>query len=261
MNKFDIIILAGQSNAEGMGLGEVENEFQPTEKIFSLTAERKVTHLPENLIIEYADQPFALRMAEERISGGKKIADFALPFARLYAKEQLNEDRKILIIRAAVGGSGFYKKHWTKDGILYLKMLEMIDYALSLNPENCLKAFLWHQGEHDAFEKNSPNLFKEQLKTMIENVRSRYDLPYLPFIAGDFVNEWKTKNLEDCIPIVEKIKDVINEIGYGAFIETSDLLSNNQKVNNGDDIHFCRAAQYEMGGRYFQAYKQIIKFK
>lgn len=259
MNKFDIIILAGQSNAEGMGLGEVENEFQPTEQIFSLSAERKVTHLPENLKIVYADKPFELKIAEERISGGKKIADFSLPFARLYAENLLSEERKILIIRAAVGGSGFYKKHWTQDGILYLKMLELIDFALSLHPENRITAFLWHQGEHDAFEKNKPNIFKEQLKTMVESVRSRYRLPQLPFIAGDFVNDWKMKNLEDCRPIIEKIKEVIEEIGCSAFIETSDLLSNHEMVKNGDDIHFCRAAQYEMGKRYFQAYSQIIK--
>ena len=257
MDKFDIIIQAGQSNAEGMGLGEVEKEFQPSSQIFSLSAERTVEHLPENLIITYADKPFDLKVAEERLSGGKKIADFALPFAQLYAKELLQEDRKVLIIRAAVGGSGFYKKHWTRDGVLYTKMLEMLDYALSLNPENRLVAFLWHQGEHDAFEKNDPNVFKEQLNFMIESVRNRYSVPNLPFIAGDFVNEWKMKNLDDCIPIVEKIKETIKDVGCSAFIETSDLLSNDQAVKNGDDIHFCRAAQYELGKRYFKAYKSI----
>lgn len=258
MDKFNIIIQAGQSNAEGMGLGEVEKEFQPSSQIFSLSAERTVEHLPENLIITYADKPFDLKMAEERLSNGQKIADFALPFAQLYANELMQDDRKVLIIRAAVGGSGFYKKHWTRDGVLYTKMLEMLDYALSLNPENRLVAFLWHQGEHDAFEKNEPNTFKKQLKGMITSVRARYNLPMLPFIAGDFVNEWKMKNLEDCIPIVEKMKETIKEVGCSAFIETSDLLSNNQMLANGDDIHFCRAAQYELGKRYYQAYKSII---
>lgn len=257
MDKFDIIIQAGQSNAEGMGLGCVINEFQPSLRISSLSAEKTVEHLPENLKIVYADKPFDLKVAEERLSGGQKIADFALPFAQFYANELLQEDRKVLIIRAAVGGSGFYKKHWTRDGVLYTKMLEMLDYALSLNPENRLVAFLWHQGEHDAFEKNDPNVFKEQLKFMIENVRNRYSVPNLPFIAGDFVNEWKMKNLDDCIPIVEKIKETIKDVGCSAFIETSDLLSNNQAVKNGDDIHFCRAAQYELGKRYFKAYKSI----
>ena len=259
MQRFDIIILAGQSNAEGAGLGEVEKEFQPTEQIYNLTAEKTVEHFPENLKIVYAEKPFSLEMAQEREIEGQKTADFALPFAQLYAKNILQDDRNVLIIRAAVGGSGFYKKHWTMDGILYGKMLEMVDYALSLNPDNKIKALLWHQGEHDAFEKNAPECFKAQLKGLVTSVRARYHLPQLPFIAGDFVNEWKTENLEICMPIVDKIKEVTEEVGNGAFIETSDLLSNNQKVRNGDRIHFCRSAQYELGKRYFKAFTDIAK--
>ena len=255
MDKFDIIILAGQSNAEGSGVGAVENEFQPTEKILSLSAEKTVEHLPENLKIVYADKPFSIDIAKERVCEGKTTADFALPFARLYAQELLAEDRKILIVRAAVGGSGFYKKHWTMEGILYNKMLEMVDYALSLHPENRVTALLWHQGEHDAFEKNAPECFKAQLKGLVESVRVRYHCPNMPFIAGDFVNEWKMENIGDCTPIVEKIQEVVKEVGNGAFVETADLPSNNQAVQNGDNIHFCRASLYELGARYFQAYK------
>lgn len=259
MKKLDIIIQAGQSNAEGMGVGTVENEFVPSSRIYALTAEKTVQHLPENLIITYADKPFCIQPAEERIENGKKVADFSLSFARLYEKNYLEADRDILIIRAAVGGAGFQKGQWTKDGILYLKMLEMIDYARSLNPENRLVAFLWHQGEHDAFEGNLPERFERQLKNMIVSVRNRYHAQNLPFVTGDFVSEWKNKNLSSCTPIVEKIKKVTTEIGNGAFIETADLLSNNQSTGNGDDIHFCRAAQYELGERYFRAFSALRK--
>lgn len=259
MKKFDILIQAGQSNAEGMGRGEVDNEFAPSSHIYTLTAEKTVEHFPEKLLITYADKPFSIQQAEERTDNGDKIADFALPFAALYEKHCLQADRDILIIRAAVGGSGFQKGQWTKDGILYIKLLEMIDYALSLNPENRLVAFLWHQGEHDAFEKNTPDRFEMQLKDMIVSVRNRYNVQDLPFITGDFVSEWKNKNLSDCTPIVDKIKKVATKIGNGAFVETADLLSNNQKTGNGDDIHFCRASQYELGKRYFNAYSALQK--
>lgn len=258
IEKYDIIIQAGQSNAEGMGMGEVEKEYQPTFRICALSAEKTVEHFPENLKIVYADKPFDLEIAKEREYQGGKIADFALPFATLYEKELLDKDRKILIIRAAVGGSGFKKGQWLPEGVLYLKMLEMVDYALSLNPQNRVVGFLWHQGEHDAFEKNPPNRFKEQLKEMIISFRNHYDLNKLPFIAGDFVNEWKSENLSDCEPIVNAMKEVVKEIGYGDFIETSDLKSNNQTLSNGDNIHFCRSAQYVLGQRYFKAYKKIV---
>ncbi len=254
LRKFDIIIQAGQSNAEGMGVGNVETSFLPSERIYRLEAKKTVEHFPENLRITYAEQPFTLQRAEERLCGEERIADFSLSFAKAYEEKFLSSDRDILIIRAAVGGSGFQKGHWTQDGILYLKMIEMIDYALSLNPENRLVAFLWHQGEHDAFEHNEPDRFEWQLKDMVLSVRERYHTPNLPFIAGDFVNEWKSKNLSDCIPIVDKIKKVTSEIDNGAFVETADLLSNNQVTGNGDDIHFCRAAQYKLGKRYFEKF-------
>lgn len=88
-------------------------------------------------------------------------------------------------MRAAVGGTGFVKGMWGLKDQLYKKMLEMTDYALSLNHANRVVGFLWHQGECDAFEKNEPDVFKQQLASMIQDVRVRYGTE-LPFIAGDF---------------------------------------------------------------------------
>lgn len=257
--KFDIIIQGGQSNAEGLGVGPVETEILPlvSENIFYLESEKTVEHLPESVKITFKNVPFMISPARERGSKEEPVGDFALSFASLYEKELLqNGDRKILIVRAAVGGTGFVKGQWGLQDQLYLKMLEMTDYALSLNKDNRVVGFLWHQGECDAFEKNDPSVFENQLTTMIQNVRNRYG-EKLPFVAGDFVNEWKEKNILNCRPIVEKIQGVVREAGDSAFVQTSDLLSNNQRVQNGDDIHFCREALYILGQRYFEAFKEI----
>lgn len=164
----------------------------------------------------------------------------------------MKDGRKLLIVRAAVGGSGFKKGHWGLENILHKKMIELVNYALSLNPENKVVAFLWHQGEHDAFEGNTPEVYHKQLTEMVSDVRARYG--NMPFIAGDFVNEWKSKNIESCAPIIDVIRQVICEMGNAAFVETADLPSNNQKICNGDDIHFCRQSLHELGKRYFEAY-------
>lgn len=246
--KFDIIILAGQSNAEGTGLGEVEQKFVPDEKIMAMDAPR--------MGIDYLDAPFTFEIADEREADGQKYGVFALKFAEEYVKEgYLAQDRKVLIIRAAIGGTGFIGKQWHMEGKVYLKMLEMIDYALSLNKENKIVAMLWHQGEHDAFGGNTKDVFYGQLKALTNSIRSRYG--NIPFMAGDFVNEWKTKYIELCEPIVDAIRQIVAEMGTSAFIETSDLQSNNQKIGNGDDIHFCREALQVVGQRYFDAYKKI----
>ena len=260
---YDIIIEGGQSNAQGYGRGEVTKEYTPDEDIFYLiqdfTVEEGISNGIWKLILDYDNKPLHIDVADERKDDNGKIGDFALTFAKEYKNSGfLKQGRKILIIRAAVGGTGFMKKYWGPCDEVYLKMLEMIDYALSLSPQNRIVGFLWHQGEHDAFEGNLPDTFEIQLKTMIDSVKERYDVPSLPFVCGDFVREWKNENIEICAPIVEKIKSVTASVG-GAFVETSDLLSNNEKTGNGDVIHFCRESLHILGKRYFEAYKNITK--
>ena len=216
---------------------------------------------PDGMRVTYMEKPFILKLADERIGkeGNEKglpIGDFSLTFAKRYVEAGLLKDgRKILIIRAAVGGTGFQKGNWGLKAQVYLKLLEMTDYALSLNPENKVVAFLWHQGEHDAFEKNPPENYKKQLFDVASEIRSKYG--NMPFVAGDFVNDWKSKNIEICEPIINSIKGVVADLGNAAFVETSDLLSNNQTMKNGDDIHFSRESLHILGERYFDAFQKI----
>ena len=186
--KFDIIIQGGQSNAEGSGVGPVKEELAipVLEKVYYLESQKLVEHLEDCVRVTYEDKPFCICAAAERGDAQNPVADFSLAFGALYEKEMLyNSERKLLIVRAAVGGTGFVKGMWGLKGQLYKKMLEMTDYALSLNHANRVVGFLWQQGECDAFEKNEPDVFKQQLASMIQDVRVRYGTE-LPFIAGDF---------------------------------------------------------------------------
>lgn len=254
--KFDIIIQGGQSNAEGSGIGSVEAEYQPLGNVFYLNAQKKVETIEDKIVVTYDNVPFEISVAEERCIQGEKYGDFALTFSKEYIKKGLLQNgRKLLIIRAAVGGTGFKKEHWGVGKQLYEKLLRMTDFALSLNPENKIVAFLWHQGEHDAFEGNTAENYHRQLKEMILDTRARYR--NMPFIAGNFCNEWRDKNITICEPILKTIKQIILEIGNAGFVETSNLPSNNQAVGNGDDIHFCRQSLYELGKRYFKEFYKL----
>ena len=255
--KYDIIIEGGQSNADGSGIGPVENEHIPSSQILYLDAIKSVDLDETGLHIEYADLPFEIKEAEELVVDGNKRGNLALSFANDYiASGLLSADRKILIIKAAIGGTGFYKGHWGLQDKVYLKMLEMVDYALQLNPKNKIVAFLWHQGEHDAYEGNPPDIYHKQLSDMLQGVRNRFGT--MPFIAADFVHDWKNKNLQACKPIVQVIRNVVNENKKSAFVETDGLLSNDQKIGNKDELHFCRESLYELGHRYFKAFSQLI---
>lgn len=254
--KFDIIIQAGQSNSEGYGLGPVEKEYIPTDKVWYLDAPKRVTALPDRMDVVYFDEPPVLKIADEVEGENGKVGNFGLTFCEEYIKAgRLEEGRALLIIRAGIGGTGFWRKEWGVGRILYNKLVELVDYALAMDNDNRVVAFLWHQGEHDAAEGNPPKQFAASLKEQMLAIRTRYG--NMPIVAGDFVNDWKSKNLEKCEPIVEKIREVVTECGRGAFVETADLPSNDQNTGNGDDIHFCRQSQHILGRRYFEAFKNL----
>ena len=245
--KFDIFIQAGQSNSEGYGFGEVENPYKPREEVYYLTRE------------------FMIERAREQLTENKAQSNLGLPFVREYIENgMLKEGRKILILRAAVGGSGFVDKHWGMNDDLYLRMMDMIKTALELNPENRLVALLWHQGETDAQKGVSYETHYNNLKNLVSSVREVFSVKELPFIAGDFVHHWKNDNLDLANPIVDAIRAVCKDCQPSAFVESDGLLSNLQELGYNplgwtDTIHFSRKAVYELGLRYFKTFAEISK--
>lgn len=242
---YDIIIQAGQSNSEGFGFGKTDAPYEPNDRVW------------------YMNGDFTISRAGEIVNQNEIQSTYALEFARLYMEKGYLEDkRKLLILRASVGGTGFSDHHWGKNDDLYLRMTDMIKTALSLNSENKLTALLWHQGESDAVFNADYDTHYRNLDTLISSVRKKFNVPNLPFIAGDFVHQWKNENLEICMPVVNAIRDICKDCGSGYFVETDGLLSNIQENNysllgKDDIIHFSRNALYKLGKRYFKAFDTI----
>ena len=251
---YDVIVLAGQSNGEGHGVGDIDEPYTPTPSVWALNNDF------------YQKEEFTIAPATEKARGNEVQSNFGLIFARSYIESgRLAEGRKILIVRAAVGGTGFVDGRWGLKDDLYLCMLDMIDTALSLNPENRLVAFLWHQGENEVDKKVSYDVHYERVMSLVEAVRERYGLPMLPFVAGDFVYQWKETKGDAVSPIVDAMRDACRACGYARFVETDGLLSNAQELDRlpwspggwKDNVHFSRRSVYELGKRYFQAYVDI----
>ena len=242
---FDILIQAGQSNAEGSGLGPVNHPYQVNDQVFYLNSDLTITQ------------------ACERVLGNHIQSNFALSFSRQYLQDgRLEEGRKLLILRCAVGGTGFLDNRWGMTDDLYLQMMEMIHTALCLNPENRLVAFLWHQGETDAIFQASHDLHYKNLSTLLTSVRDTFNAKTLPFIAGDFVQHWKNDNIAICTPVVAAIRDVCADLPFCGFVETDGLLSNTQEPywkpeEIDDSIHFSRQALYALGMRYYCCFAEI----
>ena len=240
---FDIIIQAGQSNAEGCGVGDTDAPYVPCDAVWYL--EPDLTVVP----------------ATEKAEHNVIRTNFALPFVTEYLKDgRLPEGRKLLILRTSVGGTGFLDKRWGMTDDLYLRMMDMIREALAMNPENRLVALLWHQGETDACLGATRDGHYANLSGLIQSIRDTFSVPDLPFVAGDFVHHWRDENAAICAPVLQAIRDVCADMGNGAFVETDGLKSNWQELGDirQDPIHFSRRATYELGKRYYAAYVGIV---
>ena len=262
---FDIIVLAGQSNAFGFGLGKVKDEYKPSTDILLLQDEHNVDYIKTDDGLEILDvknpTDYFIKIAEEQQNSQGKIGCFALYFAKKYKSECLKNGRKIIIVKAAVGGTGFVKGQWTTDGCLYNRMIDMIDSLLALNNGNRIVSFLWHQGECDAFENEGkdPQVIEREyyinFGNFIKQIYAKYGK--IPFIAGAFTEEWSQKYLQESNAVISATKKVLQEYGCGGFIYSNGLKSNNQVLLNGDDIHFSRASLYELGERYYAEFSNL----
>ena len=263
-NEYDIIILAGQSNAEGNGMHERDKEMFSPENAWELTDKNPAWIKDDNgkaVLILTSPTEMQISRLKERRAGEQLAADISITFAKRYCESDLSSGRKLLVVKAAVGGSGFAKEQWGKGSVLYNRLVEMLDYAVKLGGE--VKAMLWHQGEHDAFENAGFNyderydFYYNKLIEQFTALRTRYG--EFPIITGEFVNDWADKNQPQCSAVENATKAVCEKIGNAAMVSSEGLYSNDQAIENGDDIHFCAESVYELGERYYKAFKEITK--
>ena len=264
-DKLDIIVLAGQSNGEGYGLGDCTEPYEPTVKILGMWDTDNqgftVNERPSPIFNIVLPRKYVIGLSEERRSTSGKIGCLAPYFARKYAEERLDSDRRVLIINAAVGATGFAKGHWKEDGVLRQRAIRMCDLALSMNPENRIVAFLWHQGEHDAYFPANILPDERYRKTLanlgglISDFRGRYGK--IPFITGGFTPVW-VKESEHNVAVENAMRDLADEKELIAFTKTDGLEVNDDAVGNGDKIHFCRNSLRLLGERYYENYRKMI---
>ena len=269
--KYDVILLVGQSNAEGHGIGPVDNPYEPTEDIMQLVDSYPVMYRMNAEGIDELDVPketiYRINVAKENsCRGGEKQGCFAFSFVRSYYEKHLaGSGRKLLLVRAAIGGTGFMRNQWTPDGVLYKRAVEMTDIALSLNPENRLKAILWHQGECEAVDGKGLgydylySFYTGCLSRLINDLKQKYGT--VPFLAGGHCEDWIPRFSVESPAITDATRTVISELDHCGYVETAGLGSNDRIVKGKylDDVHFNRPALYELGERYFKAYEEIAK--
>lgn len=232
---FDVIVIAGQSNAKGYGTGFKELSYEPTDKILALNNNR----------IVIAD--------ENKNWSGTKKSYFGLSFAKEYVNTGLlDKGRYLLLLNMAVGGTGFSDNKWGLKDKLYLNMLSKIDLITKFNKDNKIKCILWHQGEADVLSNMSKDKYYHNLYNLIQGTRNHTGIINLPWIAGDMVPKWK-KTQGNSKAIELGTREVIENMKNTSYVETDGLEGN----KSPDIIHFNRESNIELGKRYFKEYIRI----
>jgi len=265
--KFDIIIVAGQSNAEGNGQGFAEEAVKNLDDCYMLYDKNPAYTSPDiplpNLVMTQPTETVFDQFSEFN-------GELTSSFIKEYIKNgYLKENRKILVIKTSLGGTGFFKKQWGTGCPLNDRFFRMVNEGLNANKENKIVALLWHQGEHDAYEsqvvkydyERIANEYYNNLKTLFTLIKDTYKEFDFPFICGTFCKDWATREgyLESEQAVVDATNKVLKEMNLPLAVDASDLHSNDQDIKSGDTIHFSRNAIHKLGLRYFDVYQSIIK--
>jgi len=240
---YDVFVVAGQSNTYwGTGYDSIKDI--GSEGIYQLgrlgATDLKIIPAKEP-IHHFNPQP-------NRIG-------FALTFAKLY---QVYEQKKndILIIPCGMDNTGFDGEGWHKKDFLFDNAVSRINYVLKKYPKSTLKAILWHQGEKDVNYKN----YQRDLDTFIVQIRK--DViganNNTPFILGGMVPYWVELKPERKHH-QQIIKETASRIPATAYVDPY-LPQKIQKPDNTQDtMHYSADGQRELGKRYFEAYKNMVK--
>lgn len=275
---YDVIVIAGQSNAVGRGLGEVSENpiyLQEAGRVFQLgrfgADDGKIIPASEPLH-HWGQAP------------GKNIdrKGFAYPFALRYA-HGLSKLRKVLLVPVARGSTTILlwdreQQAFTHAGlddlgptILWDDMVQRTRQALALHPGNRLVAVLWHQGEADINALANPrsglhafmtggDLYRAKLEELRAGLRKAFDVPGqnpFMFLIGECSETWMPMKGNEAgrkakADIGEAIKAAAasDPTGASSLVSSAGITG----TNPGEDgLHFSAEGAFQLGERFYEA--------
>ena len=146
--------------------------------------------------------------------------------------------KKIGLIVNAKGGTSI--SAWGPGSDFYNEAVKRTKQAMK---SGVLKGVIWHQGESDASKYET---YTSKIIQLIKALRVEFNLPDLPFIAGQ-LSEDKESRIAFNQMIIE-LPSLIEDVG----VVTSD------KTSTIDNTHFDSASQRLLGRRYATEMLKIL---
>lgn len=266
---YDIIIIAGQSNAVGQGNGPFSdrNAKAPIDSRIVQIGRIGASNM-QVIPVGYREDGILHDGLHHWLVPERDLLEgFGLTFARLYVRYRLEPGRNVMLIPAGYGGRSI--RYWM-DGSslpLYPDMMDRIAAARALPGDNRIVAFLWQQGasdvvatyEHDP--EMNPEIYRQDLTEVMGKVRTDLGLPQLPITAGHFVPSWLAGNpTRSAIKhqFEQVITDVMSAIGSARVVSSNGLTSNADIGVPTGTGHFNAASQVIFGQRYYKSWSNIV---
>ena len=256
LETFDIIIIAGQSNACGAGSrnsglstrGPISTIDTTNPNIKQITGNYTGRSATINNSIILANDP--LEHTQDRRSWNPSVG-FGMSFAREYIAN--NPTKKILIVGCGFGGSGVLtsnssgarwqvtpmaSRNLSKD--LYWMTIERLRTVRSkVHADSKVVAFLWHQGETDSqfiFNSNSTetlktqykNKLKESLEGMRTEIKTMFSMTrnYPIMLAGLYPDRWRNR-------VTRVVNNASNSLVMTRLIQQTCSNGDPNKIVNG----------------------------
>lgn len=243
---YDIVVVAGQSNASGRG-----QEFDavrydpPNDRIYQFGSVGAYAN-----VISVAVEPLAhLDSTTQSVYQGP-----GLLFSR-WLLETLSPNRRILIVPCGYGNTGFSgggPNTWDPAygaGSLYERTIAQVNAAYAAaGPNTRVAAFVWHQGEYDS--GMTANAYAAKLDALIDGFRTRClgASSTTPFLVGRLDGTSLSGGGYSAIDSAHV--DTPNRKTYTA---TAAAVGRAGVLDYGD-AHFRSAGQRVLARNYFDAY-------
>jgi hypothetical protein len=224
-SSFHLYLLIGQSNMAGRGTPDAQSKIVNPRIMMMDSLDRWV---PATDPVHF-DKP-------KLVGVGPGIS---------FATEMLREQNNLTIglIPCALGGSPI--DVW-RPGKTYLEKFhpyeDVIRRCSTATRCGILKGILWHQGESDNDSLHAA-AYLDQLKILINRLRTDLSQPMLPFVAGE-IGLFNTVNYIN--PIIDQLPQ---HVPYTAVVSAVGLS------DKGDHLHFDTSSARLLGKRYAVAMK------
>lgn len=236
----DVVLLAGQSNMVGFGLGydaALDGTPDPRIRQWSQTGAR-------GRIVAATDPLLHPGAAAGRVGLG-------MSFARAYIATR-PPGRSLLLVPAAVGGTGFSDQRWNPGDDLFEGAVRRTRAALAAAPNACLAAILWHQGEADVGALTGPDYAARLGRTIAAFRRRIGGTAPVPFVTGRFEPGW-VKPTPEQSAILDALAHLSDTVPATINVSADGLTG-----NPGDRIHFDAGSQRILGRRYFEGFRAVV---